>query len=60
MKPLCLEQWGGAVDESGLRSIFRRAKLIVDQIYDHAAPIPDVPPSPDRNAFLQDVAEGNA
>jgi hypothetical protein len=26
-----------------------------DSIYDRAAPIPDVAPSPDRNAFLHEV-----
>ncbi len=52
-----LAEWRGAFDESGPRSTFRRAKLIEDQIYDRAAPIPDVTPSPDRNAFLQEVAE---
>lgn len=48
--------WRNAYDESGPRSTFRRAKLIGERIYDLAAPVPDVTPSPDRNAFLQDVA----
>ena len=50
-------EWRNAFDESGYRSTFRRAELIGAQIYDRAAPIPDVTPSPDRNAFLQEVAE---
>ena len=50
-------EWRSAFDESGYRSTFRRAELIGAQIYDRAAPIPDVTPSPDRNAFLQEVAE---
>lgn len=52
-----LSEWRSAFDESGPRSTFRRAQLIAGQIYDRAAPIPDVTPSPDRNAFLQEVAE---
>lgn len=53
----CLAEWRNAFGEIGPRSTFRRAELIAGQIYDHAAPIPDVTPSPDRNAFLQEVAE---
>ena len=52
-----LAEWRIAFDESGPRSTFRRAELIAGQIYDRAAPIPDVTPSPDRNAFLQEVVE---
>jgi energy-coupling factor transporter ATP-binding protein EcfA2 len=51
-----LSDWRNAYDESGPRSTFRRAKLIAERVYDLAAPVPDVTPSPDRNAFLQDVA----
>ena len=51
-----LADWRSAYNESGTRSTFRRAKLIAERIYDLAAPVPDVTPSPDRNAFLQDVA----
>jgi hypothetical protein len=51
-----LPEWRNAYDESGPRSTFRRAKLIAERVYDVAAPVPDVTPSPDRNAFLQDVA----
>ncbi|MES2879524.1 MAG: hypothetical protein V4713_14005 [Pseudomonadota bacterium] len=51
-----LADWRNAYDESGPRSTFRRAKLIAERVYDLAAPVPDVTPSPDRNAFLQDVA----
>ncbi|MEF9386527.1 hypothetical protein V4890_12995 [Ralstonia solanacearum species complex bacterium KE056] len=52
-----LADWRSAFDESGPGSTFRRAELIAGQIYDRAAPIPDVAASPDRNAFLQEVAE---
>ena len=51
-----LADWRSAYDESGPRSTFRRAKLIAERVYDLAAPVPDVTPSPDRNAFLQEVA----
>jgi energy-coupling factor transporter ATP-binding protein EcfA2 len=51
-----LADWRSAYDESGPRSTFRRAKVIAERVYDFAAPVPDVTPSPDRNAFLQDVA----
>lgn len=34
----------------------RRATIIGEQIYERAAPIPDVTPSPDRNSFLHEVA----
>jgi len=51
-----LSDWRSAYDESGPRSTFRRAKLIAERVYDLAAPVPDVTPSPGRNAFLQEVA----
>jgi hypothetical protein len=51
-----LAEWRNAYGESGPRSTFRRAKLIAERVYDLAAPVPDVTPSPDRNVFLQDVA----
>jgi hypothetical protein len=52
-----LTEWREAFHESGRWSTFRRASLIAERVYDRAAPIPDVTPSPDRNAFLQDVAD---
>ena len=52
-----LSEWRIAYDESGPRSTFRRARLIAEQIYDAAAPVPDVTPIPDRNEFLRIVAE---
>ena len=33
-----------------------RASIIGERIYERAAPIPDVTPSPDRNSFLHEVA----
>jgi len=38
-------------------SSFRRAHIIGRRIFDPAAPIPDVTPSPERNLFLKDVVE---
>jgi hypothetical protein len=56
-------QWQEAYDKHGTGSTFVRARIIGDEIYEPAAPIPDVTPSPDRNQFLRDViaeAEGAA
>ena len=52
-----LTEWRQAFNESGRWSTFRRASLIAQRVYDRAAPIPDITPSPDRNAFMQDVAD---
>lgn len=52
-----LAEWRQAFNESGPRSTFRRASIIAEGVYDRAAPIPDVAASPDRNAFLQEVAD---
>lgn len=49
-------EWQQAYNQSGTGSSFTRARIIGGQIYDRAAPIPDVTPSPDRNSFLHDVA----
>ena len=51
-----LMNWQAAYGESGRGSSYRRANIIGEQIYQPAAPIPDVVPSPDRNAFLHEVA----
>lgn len=47
--------WQNAYYQAGRGSTFVRAKIIADQVYDRAAPIPDVTPSPDRNQFLREV-----
>ena len=52
-----LNAWRSAHDESGPRSTFRRARRIAASVFDVAAPLPDVTPSPDRNAFLQEVVD---
>ncbi|MFN0302651.1 MAG: hypothetical protein ACKVQU_20130 [Burkholderiales bacterium] len=49
-----LAEWRNAFDASGRGSTFRRATQIA-ALYERAAPVPDVTPSPDRNAFLVDV-----
>jgi hypothetical protein len=47
--------WQNAFDKSGSGSTFVRAKIIANEIYGAAAPIPDITPSPDRNQFLHEV-----
>lgn len=44
--------WQRAYNCRGVGSSFSRAAIIDNDIYDRAAPIPDIAPSPDRNAFL--------
>ena len=48
-------QWRDAYDKCGTGSTFVRARVIGDEIYEPAAPVPDVTPSPDRNQFLRQV-----
>ncbi len=48
-------QWREAYDKHGTGSTFVRARIIGDEIYEPAAPVPDVTPSPDRNQFLREV-----
>jgi hypothetical protein len=48
-------EWQSAFDKSGKGSTFVRARIIANDIYGPAAPIPDVTPSPDRNQFLHEV-----
>ncbi len=49
------EQWQHAYDQAGSGSTFIRAGIIDNDIYEPAAPVPDVTPSPDRNEFLREV-----
>jgi hypothetical protein len=49
------QEWQSAYYESGTGSSYRRANIIADQVYNRAAPVPDVTPSPDRNQFLREV-----
>ena len=49
--------WQRAFNESGRGSTFARATIIADDVYSHAAPVPTVAPTPDRNRFLHEVIE---
>ena len=49
------DEWQQAYNCRGKGSSFDRALIIDADIYDRAAPVPDVAPSPDRNAFLHEV-----
>ena len=49
------EEWQEAFNQSGIGSTYDRAKIIAENIYDKAAPVPDLTPSPDRNKFLHEV-----
>lgn len=48
--------WRDAYAQAGTGSTFVRARIISSEIYDRAAPIPSVTPSPDQNSFLHEVA----
>jgi hypothetical protein len=47
--------WREAYAELGQGSTFRRVRIISDEVYDQAAPIPGVTPSSDQNSFLHEV-----
>jgi len=49
------DEWQEAFNQSGKGSTFTRAEIIAEDIYDKAAPVPDLTPSPDRNKFLHEV-----
>lgn len=51
-----MADWQSAFNQSGRGSSYARAAIIGERIYERAAPIPDVTPSPDRNSFLHEVA----
>lgn len=51
------EAWREAYAQAGTGSTFVRARIISADVYDRAAPIPTVTPSPDRNSFLHEVAD---
>lgn len=50
-----MQDWQSAFNQSGRGSSYERASIIGERIYERAAPIPDVTPSPDRNSFLHEV-----
>lgn len=51
-----MPEWQSAFNQSGRGSSYVRASIIGERIYERAAPIPDMTPSPDRNSFLHEVA----
>ncbi|MDS4029837.1 MAG: hypothetical protein RKO66_07170 [Candidatus Contendobacter sp.] len=51
-----MSEWQSAFNQSGRGSSYARALIIGERIYERAAPIPDVIPSPDRNSLLHEVA----
>ena len=52
-----IQRWQNAYGKAGSGSTFERAKIIAGEIYEKAAPIPDVVPSPDKNRFLHEVSD---
>jgi hypothetical protein len=50
-----MPEWQTAFNQTGRGSSYVRASIIGERIFDRAAPVPDVVPTPDRNAFLHDV-----
>ena len=50
-----IDVWENAYHKCGKGSTFDRARIIGNDIYGPAAPVPDVTPSPDRNQFLREV-----
>ena len=50
-------EWQKAYRLHGTGSTFQRAEVIAREVYDRAAPVPDVTPSPDRNEFLHEVVQ---
>ena len=49
------DEWQKALKQSGKGSTVVRARIIAKEIYDKAAPVPDLTPSPDQNKFLREV-----
>ena len=52
-----VSEWQNAYNQHGKGSTFERAGIIADEIYDRAAPVPDIVPSPERNKFLHEVMD---
>ena len=50
-----MDEWVRAYSKSGRGSTFVRAEIIDREIYEVAAPVPDITPSLDRNRFLREV-----
>jgi hypothetical protein len=47
--------WREAFSQYGYGSTFARASIIANKIYDEAAPIPNIAPTPEGNKFLHEV-----
>lgn len=56
IKAAHLREWQQAYTEHGVGSTYRRARIISNDIYERAAPIPSVTPSIDQNSFLHEVS----
>ena len=52
-----IDNWERAYYASGKGSSFQRARIIGNEIFEPAAPEPDITPSPDRNQFLREVCD---
>ena len=50
-------EWQSAYNKQGRGSTFARATAIAEDIYNRAAPVPDIIPSPERNKFLHEVMD---
>ena len=50
-----IKDWERAYQESGRGSTFVRARIIGNDVYEPAAPVPDIVPTLDRNQFLKEV-----
>jgi len=50
-----MPEWRKAYTQRGRGSTFVRASIIAEDVYEKAAPIPELIPSPDRNQFLHEV-----
>jgi hypothetical protein len=47
--------WREAFSQYGYGSTFARASIVANKIYDEAAPIPNIAPTPEGNKFLHEV-----
>lgn len=52
-----VREWQEAYNLHGRGSTFVRAEIIARQVYEKAAPVPEIVPSRDRNKFLHEVIE---
>ena len=51
-----VREWQDAYDKRGVGSTFDRARIIAADVYQQAAPVPDMVPSRARNQFLHEVS----